>query len=166
MRKAVVLSMVLLGVGASCLRPDPKMRPDPGDGHTLETTGAVIDGGELNRDASVGPIVPRVVRGSSRVIPDRPEIGEFDRHAADAALAAMDLSTCRDPFGPWGLGYILVTFAPDGSVVEVEVEQGPPGSPLEPGSPLTECVLAKARAVRVPPFSGKPVEVGHQVVFE
>lgn len=90
----------------------------------------------------------------------------FDSAAAAKALASIDLSTCRDPLGSKGRGHVLVTFAPDGSVANAEVDQGASGAPLTAGSPLADCVLAKVRAVRIPAFTGAPVKVGKSIRFD
>ena len=79
----------------------------------------------------------------------------FDRGAASAALAGVDVQGCKKPDGPTGPGHVMVTFAPDGSVASAVVDQGP-----FPSTPVGGCIAGKYRGARVPAFSGAAVRVG------
>ncbi|MBX3227291.1 MAG: hypothetical protein KIT84_34855 [Labilithrix sp.] len=80
---------------------------------------------------------------------------EFDRGAAAAALAAVDLSACSGFDGPDGTGHVTVTFVSDGTAASAVVDGGP-----FVATPRGGCAAAKFRAVVVPAFTGPPVRVG------
>jgi len=88
---------------------------------------------------------------------DRPKDGAFDRGAAAAALN-LQLRECSRPDGPTGTGHIKVVFAPEGTVVDVVIDKGPFA-----GTEVGDCIVARYRRIRVPPFRGPNVTVGREV---
>jgi hypothetical protein len=79
----------------------------------------------------------------------------FDRGAAAAALGNVNIQSCKKSGGPTGAGKVTVTFAPNGSVSNAEID----GTPFA-GTPVGGCIAGKYRGVHVAPFSGAPVTVG------
>jgi hypothetical protein len=79
----------------------------------------------------------------------------FDRGAASGALGGINLSSCKKPDGPTGSGHVKVTFANNGTVSAVEVDQ-PPFA----GTAVGGCIAQKFRGAKIPAFSGPPVTVG------
>lgn len=98
---------------------------------------------------------------SSRTPSPSPRVRAFDRIAATEALEAVDLSACSDASGPTGPGHITVTFAPDGGVLDSQLDTGrdDSASPLA-GTPRGQCIIEQFRAARIPTFDGAPVKVG------
>ena len=81
---------------------------------------------------------------------------QFDRDAATKSLSAVELIKCKAPGGPRGAGHVLVTFANDGSVNDVQVDRDPYKS-----SPVARCLVSQYKtAQKVPAFIGAPVTVG------
>lgn len=98
---------------------------------------------------------------ASAAIPSQPRVRAFDRTAAAAVLEQVDLSPCRDASGPTGTGHITVTFAPDGAVLDSELDTGTSGTAIELwGTPRGQCVVEQFRAARIPTFDGPPVSAG------
>ena len=85
----------------------------------------------------------------------------FDRRAAAEALGAVDVSGCERSDGPTGAGHVSVTFALDGSVSVVVVDQ-PPFA----GTAVGACVESLFRNVHIPAFVGGPVKVGKSFVVD
>ena len=75
---------------------------------------------------------------------------EFDRGAAAAAMKNAGIDSCF-PTGTTGTVRVTVVFDPSGSAQSAKVDDA------NAGTPLGACAIAKARAVRVPPFGGSPV---------
>jgi hypothetical protein len=88
-----------------------------------------------------------------------PDAGEssapFNRGAAAAALASVDVATCKKADGPTGSGHVSVTFAPSGAVETATVD-----SPAFEGTGVGGCVAGKFRSARIPAFSGAAQRVG------
>src|SRR3954470_20859293 len=80
--------------------------------------------------------------------------GAFDRAAAAAALGAVNIGSCKKTGGPTGAGKVTVTFAPNGTVSNAEID----GAPFA-GTAVGGCIAAKYRGVHVAPFSGAAVTV-------
>jgi hypothetical protein len=87
--------------------------------------------------------------------PPTPGAGPFDRGAAAAGLAAVNVAACARRGGPGGPGHVRLTFAPSGFVVSAIVDSSPVA-----GTAVAACVEQLFRQVRVPAFSGAPVTVG------
>ena len=85
----------------------------------------------------------------------------FDRDAAAAALAGVDLGKCHVTNAPRGEGHVTLTFATSGSVTTAVVDRGP-----AVGTPVGRCIAAKYKTVKVPAFHGAPVQVGKAFRFE
>lgn len=78
----------------------------------------------------------------------------FDRVATACAVEAVPVARCR-ALGVAGSGHVKITFAPDGSVTNVDVDEPPfRGSSAEP------CLVKLFERVRVPAWCGAPVTVG------
>lgn len=88
--------------------------------------------------------------------------GGFDRDAAAAALAKVDLHKCRATNGPTGEGHVVITFSPSGPVSTVVVDRGP----FLPGTPVGRCIADKFKQASVPPFKGAAVHVGKSFRLE
>ncbi|MFO0639072.1 MAG: hypothetical protein U0183_07660 [Polyangiaceae bacterium] len=84
-----------------------------------------------------------------------PEGPTFDKSAASASLASVDLVKCKVSGGPRGEGHVQVTFAPQGAVAKVLVDKGP-----YVRSPVERCIVAAYQKAHVPAFSGEAVTVG------
>ena len=65
--------------------------------------------------------------------------------AASAALASVNVASCRKADGPTGSGHVKVTFAPNGSVQSAVVD-----APPFAGTPVGGCVGGKFRGARIP----------------
>jgi len=79
----------------------------------------------------------------------------FDRAAASAALANVNVQSCKKPNGPKGAGHVNVTFGPSGAVSEAQADTAPFA-----GTAVGGCVASKYRGAHVPAFSGPPVTIG------
>lgn len=93
--------------------------------------------------------------------------GAFDRAAASAALASVELNPCQirllatAPARAQPTGHVTITFSPDGTVSAAEVDDGPLVD-----NPIGACVAARYRKVVVPAFTGAPVRVGKSFAIE
>ena len=76
---------------------------------------------------------------------------EASRAGVSMALDGLDVSECAKPGGPTGRGYVLLTFAPDGTTTAAHVVRAPFA-----GTAVAMCVEKKFRSVRVRPQSGGP----------
>jgi hypothetical protein len=85
----------------------------------------------------------------------------FDRGATAKALGSVTLGDCESPHGPTGSGHLKVTFAPDGSVQSVLVDQ-PPFA----GTTVGACVARKFREIHIPEYAGSAVTVGKSFVVQ
>ena len=83
----------------------------------------------------------------------------FDRGAAAAALASVDVRSCSVPGGPTGAGHLTVTFAASGTVLDTRVDQ-PPFA----GTAVGACVEKLFRAIRVPAFDQPTLKIGKSFV--
>jgi hypothetical protein len=108
---------------------------------------------------SLPPVAAEPVHMSPFVAPP-PPLGAFDRAQAAAALAAVDVSDCRLPYGPTGSGHVSVVFDPDGTVSSATVDQPP-----FVGTAAGGCVARKFRGATLPAFIGNPVRVGKSFVI-
>ena len=79
----------------------------------------------------------------------------FDRGAAAAALARVNLQPCARPNGPTGVGHVTVVFSPAGLVTSAVVDGGP-----FPVTAVGACIGARFRGVRIAAFDGGPVTAG------
>ncbi len=81
----------------------------------------------------------------------------FDRGATAAALgqAARDVSVCLKPNEPQGSGHTRITFAPNGQVASVDIDQPP-----FQDAPSHVCIQTIFFRATVPPFEGAAVQVG------
>ncbi len=81
----------------------------------------------------------------------------FDRGAAAAALGtiASSLGSCKKGDNPSGPGHVKITFAPNGTVKAVDVDQPPYA-----GTSVGGCVAGKFRSAHVPAFAGSAISVG------
>ncbi len=75
--------------------------------------------------------------------------------AAAAALGGENAHACDEEPGVDGNGHVLVSFAPDGTVQNADVDSG--GNER---TPRGACIAAQFKKARVPPFAGAPVRVG------
>jgi hypothetical protein len=78
----------------------------------------------------------------------------FDRGAAATALANVSVRHCSAG-GQVGTGHVVVTFAPNGRVSEVVVDD-----PTFAGTPAGRCAQAAFFGASVQPFTGASVRVG------
>ena len=79
----------------------------------------------------------------------------FDRDAAAKALGGVELIKCKAPGGPRGAGHVLITFATDGTVSDVQVDRLP-----YKDNPVARCLASQYKQAKVPAFTGVPVVVG------
>lgn len=73
--------------------------------------------------------------------------------AAARAIAGVDLSVCRVNGMPTGGGTVMVTFARAGGVETVSIDR-PPFA----GTPVGVCIAEQLKNVRIPMFSGGPIQ--------
>lgn len=64
---------------------------------------------------------------------------------------------CKRKGGPPGRVHVKVSFAPDGTVPEAVVDLA---QPPEARVGIDECIVAKFRELRMPPFDGPPISIG------
>lgn len=70
---------------------------------------------------------------------------------------------CGRGKGPSGRSHAKITWAPDGSVVDAELDEA---TPIK-GTELEQCILDSFRKQRMPPFGGsKPVIIGMVVTVD
>lgn len=106
------------------------------------------------------------VRWQAELVPVDGELGiapglpPFDRAAAVSALARVHVDHCGAS-GQRGAGRVIVTFDPSGRVSNVALPSADLG-----GTPAGRCVQAAFFSVRVPPFSGGPVQVAKSFVLQ
>ncbi len=84
-----------------------------------------------------------------------PTTPSFDRDAAVKSLSGVELVKCKAPGGPRGAGHVLVTFATDGSVADVQVDRDPYKT-----SPVARCLVSQFKTAKVPAFGPAAVTVG------
>ncbi|MBL9020951.1 MAG: hypothetical protein JNL21_02075 [Myxococcales bacterium] len=91
-----------------------------------------------------------------------PAVGEFDKGAANAALAGAvaSASACKQEGDPSGQAKVQVTFAPSGKVTVANIV-GPPFAGTKTGG----CIAMAFRSAKVPPFTGDPVTVSKTVAI-
>ena len=71
-------------------------------------------------------------------------------------LGGVELIKCKAPGGPRGAGHVLITFATDGAVSDVQVDRLP-----YKDNPVARCITAQYKlAPKIPVFTGAPVQVG------
>lgn len=92
---------------------------------------------------------------SSVAVAKAPAGPVFDRDAASKVLGSVELIKCKAPGGPRGAGHVLLTFATDGSVSDVQVDRLP-----YKDNPVARCISAQYKLAKVPAFTGAPVVVG------
>jgi outer membrane biosynthesis protein TonB len=88
---------------------------------------------------------------------------KIDSQAADEALAeaAENARSCKGATSPSGVARVSVTFTSTGQVTSALVLGAPFGSTLE-----GNCIAAKFRAARIPPFSGADVTLRRSVELQ
>jgi hypothetical protein len=79
----------------------------------------------------------------------------FDAKGARAALASVDLATCRDAGAPRGYGHATVTFNPDGKTSKVVVD-----TPAGLAAAAVKCIGDRLGAVSIAQYEGSYVTVG------
>ena len=84
----------------------------------------------------------------------------FNRGAASAALAAVNLSSCKKADGPTGSGHVSVTFSPNGRVSTALID-----SPPFRGSNISACISGKFLGAHIAAFTGSPVKIGKSFVL-
>ena len=84
--------------------------------------------------------------------------GGFQRQAAAAALAGVNIDGCHKAGDPAGATHVKVTFAPDGYVKSAVVDVAPLA-----GTGTGACIAERFRGARVPSFDGASVTVGKSV---
>jgi hypothetical protein len=102
--------------------------------------------------------VPHVFDRIDPPSPEETTNEPFDRGAAAAALASVNLKSCKASDGPAGTAHVSVTFAPDGRVERAVVDRGPFA-----GTKVGDCIAGKFRTLRIPPFAGGRVTVGKEL---
>jgi len=87
----------------------------------------------------------------------------FNAKAAKTNLAnaAARLRGCKDASPPAGSASVVITFAPTGRVSDVTVT-----TPTYAGTRAGNCIVAKLKTTRVPPFSGRPETVKKVVAIK
>lgn len=91
----------------------------------------------------------------------------IDRAEASNALGSLDRTVCGEEKGPHGPIHFTVTFAPDGTVADAQLDHGTDDRPTTiAGTPRGDCILARLRELHVPPFKGKPTKVGRNLTLE
>ncbi len=109
--------------------------------------------------ANVSPAAPAAVQQAPAVAATgRPP---FDVAAAGSALGSVDVSGCKSAGGPTGAGKARISFAPDGSVLQVYINDPPYA-----GTPTGGCIAGKLRAVRIPAYTGGVMTVGKSFVIQ
>lgn len=78
-------------------------------------------------------------------------------------MASAKTFDCKRNGGPPGKVHVKVTFAPDGTVPEAVIDLA---QPPEARVGVDECIVAKFRELRMPPFQGPPVGLGKYVEIE
>jgi hypothetical protein len=149
-------------------RETPPSNRDPADTTTdkpqrADAASASGDPGDAGADAG-GSVSPPGRGPSPKVDPPRDtelmsclagikrERG-INTSAAAAALAAVNIDSCKPPGGPVAVD-VHITFAPSGEATAAVVEQ-----PFV-GTPTGLCIAKNVRRVRIPSFEGEPVIVG------
>ena len=79
----------------------------------------------------------------------------FDPALVAAAVAAIDISSCRSQDGPQGAGHIRLTFNADGTVLSAIIDDARFAT-----TTVGSCIARKFLSLRVPELAGHPVIVG------
>ena len=82
--------------------------------------------------------------------------GSFDVGAAKDAISKVQLGRCKVPNGPRGEGHVTLVFGSDGQVSSATVDKGD----YLKSPPVLRCISAEYKKIKIPSFSGKPVNVG------
>lgn len=105
--------------------------------------------------AETGP-TPSLSVARSAESTSAPDSGpSFDRHAALAALRAVDVHPCVAPGNEGAPGHVVVTFRPDGQAASAVIDVGPTEA-----TAAGTCVAVRFQRAAVPSFAGEPVRVG------
>jgi hypothetical protein len=148
-RLACFVAMLAALSGCYRWRAHYASQPQP----QVVTQTVIVNAGPAGPATIVQPLPPQP---SPR---DRAQISEklppFDAASARAALASVDVSTCRQAGAPQGYGHARVTFNPDGAISKVIVDE-PAG--LTPQA--LQCIGDRLGSVRAQPFEGSLVTVG------
>ena len=86
---------------------------------------------------------------------------EFDRQAAAAAIAEVNLSKCKSTNAAAGDGHVMITFTPGGLAQNAVVDKGP-----WIGTPVARCMQKEFKKAKIPAFKGDSVTVGKSFRFE
>jgi hypothetical protein len=132
----IVVAVTDAGPAPIASTPEPTPQPPPDE--------PVAEAAAPDPFVQPGAPVPTMTAGTA-----------FDRGAAARGLSGVNVQQCKRAGGPVGSGHVKVTFDPSGVVSAVIVDSGP-----YPGTPVGTCVAAAFRRVRVPGFTGAPVNVG------
>jgi hypothetical protein len=87
----------------------------------------------------------------------------FDRGCGVVVMSSANTAECRRNGAPAGTVHVKVTFANDGTVPEVIVDYG---NPPETRNAVEACLVAKFRALKMPPFEGPRVGIGKTVTID
>jgi hypothetical protein len=101
------------------------------------------------------PAVVAVLAIATEAAADAGDPNGFDRVAAVKALSAVDLKKCVVTNAPHGEGHVMITFAPKGNATKVVVDRAPFA-----GTPAARCIGEQYKLVKVPSFTGEPIQVG------
>jgi hypothetical protein len=86
---------------------------------------------------------------------------EFDKSAAQSALAGVDVTACKKSDGPTGEGHVVVTFSPAGGASAAYADTAPFA-----GTQVGRCVEGQYKRARIPAFRGDAVNVGKKFRLE
>lgn len=169
--------MVVCGVGLGCGKSQPapqeeqrslpierRAQEDAAQGEAQRSLPIERRGEE---DAAWTPdcvivLPPEKERGPQ---PGGRSVASFDRSAAVAAFNGVDADGCARDEGPDGPGHVRVTFAPDGHVSDATFDaEYTPATTNYQGTTVGRCLAERYLRMRIPPFAGGPVTVGHSVL--
>jgi hypothetical protein len=147
---------------ASSRLPKPAATKSPRDEAESRAATQVPSRAFLGESAE--PAAPRANQAPASASPSLLDVdtaAEFDRNAAMQALrqAGDGTRSCFAGGAASGGARVAVTFARGGGVSEVVVE--PPFA----GTPSGNCIAAKFRGLRVPPFRGSSMTVRKTITF-
>lgn len=103
------------------------------------------------------PAAPPSNPALERACEEQRRTHSFDRGCMAVAMSSARTGECKRV---GARVHVKVTFAPDGTVPEAVVDLV---QPPEAGPEVSACVIAKFRELRMPPFSGAPVNVGKTI---
>lgn len=101
------------------------------------------------------PRPAQVIERKWAVAPEPKKGPPFDPRAARGALWNVNVSHCKAQGVPQGRGHAYVTFAPEGGVTKVTIDQ-----PYDLPGPASKCVADALSKVTVTEFGGTPATIG------